>query len=492
MTKDIIALTPKMPDTRSLLAALHAGGPELNLTATDDGAVLQLCTTGGRPLVSVEAPVLVHIPGEAERLLGPQAVTPEPPFWWTETRASAAIPQAEALAGSVCGRLTMLLGGTTWPPGAAHTARVTAPDDATDTTAEPPHPPTPTSASDDDPTETVAPAPTSILPAVDVLTDSTAVVLADRPLVPLTSWLSDILRTTVQANRALHLVTPPHVRLSLPLRTALGGAPNRWVVQDPAGGYYDGLSGVRLAWLGGTFTPPGTTVADAFTASTTPAGQRQLTVSFRTVHAADTDLQLGHALETAWRHLTGAPPSGWGTAEPVNLPWSPRQLTDLARNRAPAPTHLIAIGTPDRPAIATHRITRTTAGVAEDTTLTLGYTTPAEVPLESLESLAATLVDEHGLTTMLTTLRTARADLTLPAHLEAPPLPVSFTLGPRDVDTIGLTYARRPPLATKPRQLGSPSCPALYYPLGDGTDAAAWTAFQNLAIHLKNSLGSPM
>jgi len=90
---------------------------------------------------------------------------------------------------------------------------------------------------------------------------------------------------------------------------------------------------------------------------------------------------------------------------------------------------------------------------------------------------------------MLTTLRNARADLTLPAHLEAPPLPVSFTLGPRDTRAIGLTHARRPPLATKPQQLGTPSYPALHYPLGNGTDPQAWTALQNLASHLKNSPG---
>jgi len=469
VTKDVIALTEKMPDTRSLLAALHAGGPDLSLTTTDDGAVLHLCTSAGRPLVSVEAPVLVHIPGEAERLLGPQATAPKPPFWWTEARASTAVPEAEALAGSVCGRLTMLLGGTSWPPGAAHTARVTAPDG--------------------DPTEPTVSASTAAFPVIDVLTDSTAVVLADRPFLPLTAWLSDILRTTTQANRALHLVTPPHVRLTLPLRTALAGAPNRWVIQNPTGGYYDGLSGVRLAWQNGTFAPTGTDVANAFTAASTAPEQRQLTVSFRMVHAADTDLILGRGLEAAWRHLTGAPPIGWGTAEPVNLPWSPRQLTDLARDRAPAPTRLLAIGTPDRPAIATHRITRTTAGVAEDTTLTLGYATATEVPLDTLESLAATLVDQYGLATMLTTLRNARADLTLPAHLEAPPLPVSFTLGPRDVRTIGLTHARRPPVAIKPRQLGSASYPALYYPLGDGTNTESWTALQNLSNHLKCSPG---
>ncbi|MEU9925762.1 DUF6177 family protein [Streptomyces griseoluteus] len=472
MTKDVIALTPKMPDTGALLAALHAGGPELGLTATDDGAVLQLCTADGRPLVSVEAPLLVHTPGEAERLLGSPAGAPEPPYWWTETRASTAVPAAEFLAGSVCGRLTMLLGGTTWPPEAGHTARVTAPDDGA----------RPSVASG-------APDSAPVLPVVDVLTDSTAVVLADRPVVPLTAWFSDVLRATARSDRAFHLVTPPHVRLTLPLRTALGGTPNRWVVQDLVGGYHDGLSGVRLVWRDGTFAPLGTEVADAFTSPVTPAGHRQLTVSLRTVHAPDADLELGGALEAAWRHLTGAPPAGWGTAEPVNLPWSPRQLTETARDRAPAPTHLVVIGTPEQPAIATHRVTRTTAGVAEDTTLTLGYTTPDEVPLDALEALAEKLVGEHDLTTMLTTLRRARADLTLPPHLEPPPLPVAFTLGSRDVRTIGLTHARRPPLAVRPRQLGPAIAPALHYPLGDGTDAAAWTALQVLSDHLK--AGSP-
>jgi hypothetical protein len=42
VTKDVIALTPKMPDTRTLIAGLFAGGPDLGLTSTEDGAVLQL------------------------------------------------------------------------------------------------------------------------------------------------------------------------------------------------------------------------------------------------------------------------------------------------------------------------------------------------------------------------------------------------------------------------------------------------------------------
>lgn len=94
----------------------------------------------------------------------------------------------------------------------------------------------------------------------------------------------------------------------------------------------------------------------------TAAKERQLTVSFRTRYDADDDLLLGRSLETAWQLLTGAPPVGWGTAELVNLPWSTRQLTDLARSRVPEPTLLTAVGDPDRPAIANARITRTTAG----------------------------------------------------------------------------------------------------------------------------------
>ncbi|MFF1637332.1 DUF6177 family protein [Streptomyces sp. NPDC058249] len=464
MTKDVIALTPKMPDAWALLAGLYASGPGSDVSAAADGAVIQLCGPGGRPLVSVEAPVLVQVPGEALRLLGSDVPVP---FWWTEARASTAVPEAERLAGSVCGRLNALLGGTTWPPEAATTEVV-------DTNA--------------------VPAPSAGEPAVDVLTDSTAVVLIDRPVVALTSWLSDVLRVTSAAGRALQIVTPPHVRLSLPARTTLAHVPNRWVVQDRDCGYYDGLSGAALRWQNGTFAPDLTadgkpTVAETF-ADVTPSTERQLIVAFRTLHPADEYLLLGRALETAWKTLTGAPPAGWGTAEPVNLPWSPRQLTDLARDRAPQPTHVIAVGHPDRPAMATTRVTRTATGVEEDIKLTLGYGENETPPLEAIEALAETLVTDHGLATMLTSLRPARRDLTTPPRLEAPPIPHSFTLGPDDVRTIGLAHARRPPINVRPAQLGPEAKPALLYPLGDGISPQAWTTLQQLAAHLKAAPGT--
>ncbi|KOG07709.1 hypothetical protein ADK35_43955, partial [Streptomyces viridochromogenes] len=171
------------------------------------------------------------------------------------------------------------------------------------------------------------------------------------------------------------------------------------------------------------------------------------------------------------------------------LPWSTRQLTDLARSRAPRPTWLTAVGHPDRPAIATIRITRTPAGVEEDITLTLGYGTTETPPLDTVEPLAEALAADHGLVTMLTSLRSARRDLTIPPRFEVPPIPVSFTLSPETVMDIGLAHALHPPLNVRPLRLGPTARPALHYPLGEGTDAQSWTTLQRLTDHLKDFPG---
>ncbi|MGW1891294.1 DUF6177 family protein [Streptomyces sp. NPDC002004] len=464
MTKDVIALTPKMPDLRTLLAGLYAGGPDLGMNTLADGAVVQLCSPDGRPLVSVEAPILVQVPGEVARLL--EHAVPDGPVWWTEARASTAVAEAARLAGSFAGRLATVLGGRVWPPEAATT-------DVVPLTAD----------------VSAAQASAAEAPAIDVLTETTAVVIQDRPLVAMTSWLTNALRTAVEHDRSLQIVTPPTARLTLPTRAALRGLPNRWVVQHPEHGYYDGLSGVVLQWKNGTFTPVrddnGTTrLTEAFTTAT-GSGERQLILALRTRHPADADLVLGRALEAAFQHLTGAPPAGWSTAEPVNLPWSMRQLTDLARSRAPQPTWLIAVGHPGRPALATARILRTQAGVEEEITLSLGYGKGEEPPLDAMESLTAVLSADHGIVTLLTSLRSARRDLTVPPHLEAPPIPIAFTLGHDEARNVGLTRAEHPPFGPTPTRLGPTAQPAFHYPLGDGVDPHAWTTFQDLTRYLK-------
>ncbi|MFE9093652.1 DUF6177 family protein [Streptomyces sp. NPDC007264] len=467
MTKDVIALTPTMPDLRTLLAGLYAGGPDLVVGTMADGAVVQLCAPDGRPLVSVEAPILVQVPGEVARLL--DRPVPDGPVWWTEARASTTVAEAARLAGSFAGRLATVLGGIVWPPEAATTDVVPL---TTDVSA--------------------VPVPVTANPAVDVLTPSTAVVIQDRPLVTMTSWLADALRAAAENERALHIVTPPTTRLTLPTRAALRSLPNRWVVQHPEHGYYDGLSGAVLHWKNGTFTPVrddkgAPAVADAFTA-VTPTRQRQLLLTLRTRHPADEQLVLGNALETAFQHLTGAPPAGWSTAEPVSLPWSTRRLTGFARARAPQPTWLTAIGRPDRPALATLRILRTPAGVEEDISLALGYGGGEEPPLDATEALATALAAEHGLVSLLTSLRVGRRDLTIPPRLEPLPMPTAFTLGHDEVEKPGLTHAEHPPAGPPPRRLGNAARPALHYVLGDGTDPGAWSIFQQLARHLRQAV----
>ncbi|MFF3686219.1 DUF6177 family protein [Streptomyces sp. NPDC002187] len=466
MTNDVIALTPKMPDPWTLLAGLHAGGPDLAVGTAADGAVIQLCAPDGRRLLSVEAPILLHTPGEAERLLG-LAEVPEVPMWWTAARATTAVPEAARLAGSFAGRLTSVLGGTTWPPEAAHTAVVPV-----------------------DTTVSVQPATEDTLPAVDVLTDSTAVVLSERPVVAMTSWLSDILSVCTEADKVLHIVTPPHTRLTLPTRTALGGVPHRWVVQDDECGYYDGLSGAVLRWQGGTFAPVRTDAGPAAVAASftrdTGVDERQLILTFSTRHIPDENLVLGQALEIAWRTLTGSPPAGWSTAEPINLPWSTRQLTDLARKRAPWPTWLLAVGSQDRPAIASLRVNRTEHGVEEEITFTTGYGPGEQPPLDVIEPLAESLATHHGMTSMITSLRVAARDLAVPPHLVAPPVPVAFTLGPQNVNDVGHDRAARPPLNLCPVPFGPGNRPGMHYPLGDGTDTGAWNVLQQLIRHLRS------
>ncbi|MGW3058020.1 DUF6177 family protein [Streptomyces goshikiensis] len=472
MTKDVIALTERMPDALSILAGLLAGGPDLTIGTTGEGAVIQLCDAEGRPLVSIEAPLMLQVPGEAARLLGPGAEpSGDGPAWWIEARATTGLPQAEQLAGAFAARLTMLLGGRVWPPDAPGTIGAARPVDVAGITA--------------------VPVPAAAQPAVDMLTDEAAVVLQDRPVVPMTSWLSEALRATVESDRSLQIVTPPHCRLSLPTRMLLQSLPSRWVVQDERCGYYDGLTGAVLRWQDGAFCPDRdesgeTPVADAFT-EVRPTGERQLIVSFRTLHPPEADLVLGGGLEAAYRALTGSPPAGWGTSEPAGLTWSRRQLTDLAYERAPQSTWTVVVGTPDRPAVATLRVIRTAEGVEEDVTLTVGYGLGEQLPLEALPELAGELVTRHGLKTMICQLREARRDLSAPPRFEHPPLPYAFVLGPAGVREAGRDTASRAPLRERPVQLGPSARPGYYYALGDGETAESWTALEQLVRHLRGA-----
>ncbi|MEE1768602.1 DUF6177 family protein [Streptomyces sp. JV185] len=472
MTKDVIALTTRMPDPLTVLAGLLAGGPDKLVGTTGEDAVVQLCDEQGRPLVSIEAPLLVQVAGEAERLLG--ATAPPVPFWWTEARATTGVEEAELLAGTFAARIATLAGGSAWPPEAARSLAVVKTDGVS-----------------------VAPTPAAAQPAVDALTDKVAVIIQDRPVIAMTAWLSDAFRAAANAELGLQIVTSPGATLSPAVRNSLSGWPSRWVVQDEKDGYYDGLSGAVLRWQSGMFATvesadatredPRTPVAAAYQ-EVAETGERQLAISFRTVHPADERLVLGGALEAVWQELTGQAPAGWGTAEPANLPWSLRRLTDVAFDRAPEPTWLVVVGSPDRPGLATVRISRTKAGVEEDVTLAFGYGPGEELPLDALPRVAEVLATRHHLQSMLVQLRRARRDLAVPPRFEGPGVPLAFVLGAEEVREMPGDRARRTPLSEPPVQLGPRSRPALYYPLpGDPSDLSGWQDFERLMRHLKGA-----
>ncbi|MFG3507475.1 DUF6177 family protein [Streptomyces sp. NPDC047821] len=471
MTKDVIALTPRMPDAWSVLAGLLSGGPDKLVRTAGEDAVVQLCDEEGRPLVSVEAPLLVQVAGEAERLLG--AAAPPVPFWWTEARATTGVAEAERLAGTFAARLVSLGGGSAWPPEAARSLGV-VPSDGVG----------------------VAPVPAAAQPAVDVLTDKVAVVIQDRPVVAMTAWLADAFRAAGEGGLGLQIVSPAGTTLSPAVRSALSAWPSRWVVQDERDGYYDGLSGAVLAWREGMFFPvaaddstdeePRARVAATYQEGVGDGGERQLAVTFRTVHPADDRLVLGGALEAVWRELTGEAPAGWGTAEPANLPWSLRRLTDVAHERAPEPTWLVVVGSPERPGLATVRVSRTKAGVEEEVTLAFGYGPDEEPPLDAVPRAAEVLATRHHLRSMLVQLRKARRDLAVPPRFEGPGVPLAFVLGAEEVRAMPGDRARNTPLDRAPVPLGPKTRPALYYPLpGDPSDLSGWQDFERLVRHLK-------
>jgi hypothetical protein len=251
-------------------------------------------------------------------------------------------------------------------------------------------------------------------PVVDILTDRTAVLLQDRPVVGLSQGLVDAFIAAAAGELDIQLVTPSTSRLTMPLRMALLGE-RRWVVHVPGRGYVDGTGGGRLRWEGGAFVPAdsdGTTGAiDAATGT-----GRQLWLNIELRHERP-PAAFGLGVQAACRALTGEPPAGWGPAEPVSQPWQPDELSRTANGRAPRATLVSFVGGGARPTIGTLEIAATPSGPAESATLVVGYRAAEEPPLAALPALADTLAAEHGLALFFAVLRPGREDLTFPPAL---------------------------------------------------------------------------
>lgn len=317
-------------------------------------------------------------------------------------------------------------------------------------------------------------------PAVDVVTGRVAVVLQDRPVVPLSAWLADAIRLCAGSGRGLQVVTPPAARLTTPLRFALDGPDTRWVVRDDAGATcYDGLSGRRLHWDGDAFVPTHAVpkLAPEFADPDRPAG-RQLLLEVRLRHPATATARLGGALEVLCAAMTGGPPRGWGTAEPATEPWDRDELTGFARRRAPAPTLLVVVGGGDRPAVGTTRVSRAASGVDETVTLVVGGAHP-----DAVGRVAEELAAREPLVSLLAQVCPGLADTTWAPRLAGLPVPVGLAVGPEEVARLGLDHALAAPVPVA-HPLGDPSRPAVWFHLGDATTPAGWDRLSAVLRHV--------
>jgi Family of unknown function (DUF6177) len=333
-------------------------------------------------------------------------------------------------------------------------------------------------------------------PAVDVVTGRVAVVLQDRPVVPLSAWLADAIRLCAGSGRGLQVVTPPGARLTTPLRFALDGPDTRWVVRDGTGATcYDGLSGRRLHWDGDAFTPTpadpdaGPALAPEFVDRDPPdppghpsgrtfptAGQLLLGVRLR--HPATVTARLGGALEILCEALTGERPRGWGTAEPATEPWDRAGLTAFARRRAPAPTLLVVVGGGACPAVGTTRVSRAASGVDETVTLVVGGAHP-----EALPAVAEELAAREPLVSLLAQVCPGQADTTWVPRLSGLPVPVGMAVGPDEVARLGLDHALAAPVPVA-HPLGDQHRPAVWFHLGDATTPAGWERLAAVLQHV--------
>ena len=327
-------------------------------------------------------------------------------------------------------------------------------------------------------------------PAVDILTGKTAVVVQERALVPLSSWLTDAMAACGRIGLTLQVLTRPDARITLPLRMALSGPGARWVAQAPGDeGYYDGMSGARLTWDGQTFALGEEALAGpspGFLDEPADLGHHLL-VDLRVRHEAGAGLRLGGALHLLATELAGGPPTSWGTSEPALSVWDRDAVTELCRDRTPRGTWLVVTGQGDeekghRPFISTERVSRVESGVKETITFVVGRGPDDRPPLAALAELADRLAGDGTLLTMTVQWAAGRPDLTYAARWTGAPVPVGMAVGPEGVAETGLEHALA--AGVEGRAIGRAAAPGVWYDLGEDLEPAAWQRFRELMRHL--------
>lgn len=102
MSRELVVLAPERPDLTILPEFI---GDEFKMVG------LYVFDTTDHLLVRIQEPVLVSVPGEAERLLDTDVPAP---VWWVEIRAATDPPHARLVASRCAERLADRHGGTVW------------------------------------------------------------------------------------------------------------------------------------------------------------------------------------------------------------------------------------------------------------------------------------------------------------------------------------------------------------------------------------------
>lgn len=279
-------------------------------------------------------------------------------------------------------------------------------------------------------------------PGADGDTPAAVIVEKDRTVVGLSRSIVDMALTAQRSSRVFQVVTPGYSRLTYPLELTMTDGLGQWVVRDLDGnGFRDGLTGVTLRYDGARFV--GDPDAGVILPRTDlPLHVGSVALHIETLHQPSEALELGATTAAAWRALTGSDPLGWGMAEPVSQPWSRRELTSMARSRAPEPTSMVAVGgEPDRLALGMLTVERVSTGVLER--LRCSGPAAGAVDQQDIEALVDQLAGTAR--SMLLAVHQHRADGLRDSVPSMPPLPYGLLLGHQVVTRSGVDHALAAP-----------------------------------------------
>ena len=460
MSRDVIALLTHSPSRRSLLEALAAADPTLRIRLIAEGTVVELRQDSGRLVLAVQSGQHLATSSEADRLLE-QGLTDDLPAQplWVEARGSD-LEDVDTLA--LARRFTQALverhGGKVWEP----KSRL-------------PREPWLLEGTDH--------------PAVSAVTEKNAVLVQDRPIVPLSGWLVDALARYGRQGLGLQLLTPATSMLTPTLSGLLSDPNATWVVRTEDGHHYNGFNGLPLTWQDqvGYVPDPNARTQDGphqdFQARSEHLTGSRLHVDLQMDHPVSDQLELGGVVELLAQHLGQAPPSVWGVAEPLSRAWDTTELTTLARGRAPGETTVLFHGPHGSKFTfgGRWRALRTDSGVREKVRFTVGV--QGEPNLGALEPLARELAERDGLRSMTVQRAMGRADLLRPARWTGVPVPVGLAVGTEGVMAVGKASALATPV--KGKAFGPPMTPLVWYRIGDGVEPDSWKRFKSLMRHLR-------